>query len=212
MEFPMSTEHEKNEENKSAGRQAVKKEFDIEKMLGSINEGQQSLRGEVGGIGANLGVMTQSIKGISEEQTKQGLSLSQQGSSINQLQQVLAEAASEAAAFRNILGEKPLETVKSMVATGHHLNGDHVAARKLLGQKEPEGYFNKTSQMAKDALNSPATGMDTLVGGVVSTIALDTALTVAKNFVNDAIPSFGIVQGLYNLVWGGESPSTGRKR
>jgi hypothetical protein len=91
------------------------------------------------------------------------------------------------------------------------MNGQHKEARALLGVKEPEGYINRTTQAAKDALNSPATGMDTVVGGVVGTIALDTALTVAKNFVNDAIPSFGIVQGVYDMFWGGGT-STGRKR
>ena len=56
--------------------------------------------------------------------------------------------------------EKMVEDMSSNMnkigAVGAHFVGDHKTARKLSGEKEPEGYWDKTVTYAKDvAVNSP---------------------------------------------------------
>lgn len=104
--------------------------------------------------------------------------------------------------------EKMVEDMSSNMnkvgAIGAHFAGDHKTARKLSGEKEPEGYWDRATTYAKDvAVNSPVNGLEAAMAGAIGTVVADVALTAAKAAISDSIPTFGFTEKVLD-AWGGK--------
>lgn len=104
--------------------------------------------------------------------------------------------------------EKMVEDMSSNMnkigAIGAHFAGDHKMARKLSGEKEPEGYVDRATTYVKDvAVNSPVNGLEAALAGAIGTMVTDVALTAAKAAISDSIPTFGFTERIMDS-WNGK--------